>query len=386
MLDLQSVRQQLEEYRRFQVEEAALRAGRLDRAEQALRDCDAAWEVFAGESDRLAPDRPMAGLLGPPAALAPAPRRPPCLTLAATDGSQIYPDRHVEPTCFLLNVGRVAFQYGTTEPPILASHPRVKYRTRDVDDLTPDDTSPAGEEVVSALRDELEFEELLALAAEVRRPGRPILAVSDGTLLRWMWRGLRNRALQDRLTRGFATTLRGFREGGIPLCSYLSFSVATDVVRLLGLYRQLHAGAPDARSLDGLIDTWLFDRILAPGQRSALFASRFVLPHLDPEEAQIDFFYFKTDTPASAPEVARVEIPRWISSSPERVDEIHGILVDECRKGRGYPVILTEAHEQAVVRGADRALFFELIDTLMARGGQPIRGSMKRASKQRPLV
>jgi hypothetical protein len=35
--------------------------------------------------------------------------------------------------------------------------------------------------------------------------------------------------------------------------------------------------------------------------------------------------------------------------------------MDQCAKGRGYPVALSEAHEQAVVRAADRRSFDELV-------------------------
>ena len=38
-----------------------------------------------------------------------------------------------------------------------------------------------------------------------------------------------------------------------------------------------------------------------------------------------------------------------------------GIIFDQTVKGGGYPVALTEAHEQAVVREADRLYFYQML-------------------------
>ncbi len=37
------------------------------------------------------------------------------------------------------------------------------------------------------------------------------------------------------------------------------------------------------------------------------------------------------------------------------------MVCDQIRKGSGYPVSLSEAHEQAVVRASDRELFYDLL-------------------------
>ena len=51
----------------------------------------------------------------------------------------------------------------------------------------------------------------------------------------------------------------------------------------------------------------------------------------------------------------RLEIPEWAKTYEE---QIHSLVWDQCRKGKGYPITLSEAHEQAVIRGPDRELFY----------------------------
>ena len=52
------------------------------------------------------------------------------LTVAATDGSQIYPDRHEMAPCFLINIGYVLLHYGVSARPLLNSKPRLYYQLR----------------------------------------------------------------------------------------------------------------------------------------------------------------------------------------------------------------------------------------------------------------
>ena len=59
-----------------------------------------------------------------------------------------------------------------------------------------------------------------------------------------------------------------------------------------------------------------------------------------------------------------MEIPAWIARDQELLDRISRLLLDQAHKGNGYPVVLAEAHEQAVVKGPDRDFFYHLIQKL----------------------
>jgi len=386
MIDFQRLAGQLSHFASYRREEDARHADRLARALAALADADGAWEALA-ESAAGADGGPLRAVpLDPPAGRTAAPERPPTVTVVATDGSQIFPDRHVEPACYLLNVGRVALQYGVSEPPLIVAEPELRYRAADLADLAEDDDDGAPSfdltaEVVSALRDELELRWLCDTALEARRSGRPLVALADGTLIRWMLRGMKNRRLEDRLLDRYVAELDRFRADGVPVASYVSRPANAEVVNLL----RLHLGeddwseAPD--SLRGLHDRHLFESVLAPGERSARFASRSrVLERYG--EHRVVAFYVHTGA-----EVGRVEMPWWVAASDEMRALVHAVVVDQCRKGGGYPVVLQEAHQRAVVRAEEKEIFHRVLArTLRDAGGVLPTYSGKAASKRAPRV
>ncbi|MBI2847989.1 MAG: nuclease, partial [Chloroflexi bacterium] len=53
-----------------------------------------------------------------------------------------------------------------------------------------------------------------------------------------------------------------------------------------------------------------------------------------------------------------------------------------CKRGHGYPVALSEAHEQAVVTGIDREDFWQLVDSLLVEEHLPTPTSGKSFSKR----
>ncbi len=173
------------------------------------------------------------------------------------------------------------------------------------------------------------------------------------------------------------------------VASYISFPRSTDVVNVLRLQvcpydpvdcdkyckgkyegRDMRPGRRPAgpRSIS--------TKLLSNGERSALFTSRSSI--IDRYGIhKVCFFYIKLDD-----EVARVEVPLWAADNPGLLDFVHSSVVDQCSKGFGYPVSLSEAHEQAVVTGADREAFWDLVDRVMTEEGMEIKGSLKQRSKK----
>jgi len=92
---------------------------------------------------------------------------------------------------------------------------------------------------------------------------------------------------------------------------------------------------------------------------------------------RIVFFYVNTGS-----EVGRVEIPMWVAQDDELLNLAHTTIVDQCRKGRGYPVVLSESHEQAVVRGADRDVFYSFLRDSFVKSHLPVDVSVKQLKKQ----
>ena len=440
MLDLGQLRDQLDAFREAQTGTAERRRRQLDRALAALAEISGSWQALRREVEEARPSRLVADAREDPAATHAAPERPTPVTVVATDGSQIYPDRHVEPSYFLLNVGRVAFQYGTREEPVLDAVPDLRFAA-DLDDHFDAVLATMTTEVVSALRDEQELRELLSTARSARVDDRPIVALADGTLIRWMLRGMQNRSLEQALIRRYTDMLQGFTTEDIPIGSYISMPGNTELVNLLRFYlgelddpgevapsdgshnraadgerdgersgarggersgernRERRSDAPrpgappsdatsgdDAVALDGLLDRHVVGRLLEPGERSALFSSTSHIQREYPDDNKICYFYVLIPSGAGRGEVARVEIPEWVARSPHLTDRVHAVVLRECEKGDGYPLILSEAHERAVIRAPEREAFQHLLERTLRRAGYPVTGSRKRRSKQRPKV
>ncbi|MDX1420738.1 MAG: DNA double-strand break repair nuclease NurA [Rubricoccaceae bacterium] len=390
MLDFHRLAGQFQDFSAYRRDEDRRHADRLAGALDALTACSTGWEslrdaVLAEAAERGRRHTPLRAIPhdAPDGCHACGPRPTP-VTVVATDGSQIYPERHVEPTCYLLNVSRVAFHYGTEEPCVIEAVPQLRYRARDLEDLAGEGDDARFDvtvEVVSALRDELELVTLYETAAAERRSGRPVVALADGTLIRWMLRGMKNRALEERLVARYVEALECFRADGLPVASYVSLPANAEVVHLLRFWRGEDDQAPPEDTLRGLLDRHLFERALDEGERSAVFASGSRI--LDEYGAHhIVYFYVRAGR-----EVGRVEMPQWVAEQPGWVDLLHAVVLDEVEKGGGYPMILSEAHERAVVRAREKDVFYRILERQMRSAGLPTTvASGKAASKRTPRI
>lgn len=390
MLDLGRLRAQIDDFQTYQANTLDRRARQRERAVRQLQDLGGRWTEVRDAVDAAEPKPLVARMQERPTRAVDASARPEAVTVVATDGSQIYPDRHVEPTYFLLNVSRIAFQYGTTEAPVLDTVPDLRFR-EDLDAHFDDQLASMTTEVVSALRDEMELDQLLDVARTAGIEERPLVALADGTLIRWMIRGMHNRAVEERLIAAYTERLQGFADDRLPLCSYISMPGNTEVVNLLRFDADeldveadvLPNGDP---TLTGLLDRVLFDAVLQDGQRSALFQSPSRIQREYGAGTEICYFYLKVPAASGDGEIARVEIPAWVAHDANRVDLVHSVVLDECRKGEGYPVALSEAHERAVIRAPERDAFLDLMDRRLRQAGLPTTGSQKRRSKRTARV
>lgn len=388
MLDLQKLRQQFDGFTAYQAEEQALVSQKMALARQTLNVCGPEWEDVKALVEQTKVSWLVADLRERPDLTYRCNARPTPITLVATDGSQIYPDRHVEPTCYLLNVSRIAFHYGTLEQPLMEAVPQFRYRKQDLEGHFDDLIEAATAEVVSALRDEYELQALLETALECRKPDRPLVALADGTLIRWMLRRMQNRKLEGELIARYTHILRQFQEAEIPLASYISMPGNTEVVNVLRVVRGEHEQAMlfEEATLDGLTDRRLFERVIPLGERSAVFTSASRIQRAYGTSNRICYFYVHVPVGAHASEIGRVEVPEWVADQPDLLDVIHAVVLSECEKGNGYPMILSEAHERAVVRAKEKEVFYAMIREEMAQSELPLAASQKQASKRKPIV
>ncbi len=387
MLNFDALHKQFSGFGQYQSQERKRKAVILERALEVFYGYDSsAFEPVEMEAGR--PAKLVAVPLETPVLHQGVGARPEMLTVVASDGSQIYPDRNIEPLCYLLNLSKIAFQYGTSEKPVMDAVPYLYFRGQDLSSVAGPEIEVAGPEVVSALRDELELRTLLETSEAGRVTGRPILAIADGTLIRWMIKRLRRPRLEAQLLERYFAALAAFKTQMIPLCSYISMPRGTEFINYLSGH-MLDSAAPlpwtDAE-LEGITDRMLFQRVLAPGERSAIFQSQSVVLKEYPPAQVICYFYVHVEGHSGESEIARVEFPRWMIEQPEMIDLVHAAVLDECHKGNGYPMILSEAHEHAIVRGPERMMFYQMIEREMMAQGEVIEVSSKKRSKDLPQL
>ncbi len=313
----------------------------------------------------------------------------------ASDGSHIDVDHHQSAHCFLINIGIAQLQYGRNPDAQLFSFPSLYYKDDEVAIVSPDGRQIPLEGQLLGIRRSVEECRLLVERADQLSAGLPIVALLDGSLVLWrlVEEAYSDSVAVELLVGGFLRHLNKLRElnrdKGLALASYISYSRSTDVINLLRLaicpHRMVDCDryCPDKfkeRECDavaGLLDRDLFSRLLAPGERSAVFNSRSSVVVKYYGAHQVNFFYIRLDG-----EVARVEIPLWVAEDKRLVDLVHSIILDQCQRGLGYPVALSEAHEQAVITGADREQFWGLVEQVLGEEGIVLGSSAKRQSKR----
>lgn len=322
-------------------------------------------------------------------------------TILATDGSQIAPSHHEIAYCYLINIGRVVLHYGESRHPLLDSIPEVFYRPEDL--YVSRQWGIKTEEWMGHRRTAAEAKALAELATAVRtglKPEKtemPMLAMVDGSLIYWVLEPLPNDARDIILSIIFAAW-EEMRRCRVPLVGYLSASRSSESLSFLRLQAcpypepdcYTHCPiAPDTvhrayndktpcQIFDPLRDTTFWASVLQPGQRSPLWRSRARILDLYGEENAVYFCYVHV-----GPEIARIDLPAWVAEDDDMRESAFSLILAQVNKGYGYPVALAEAHNQAVVRGGDRARFFALLEQLMIKAGLPnVSTSYKEARKR----
>jgi GNAT superfamily N-acetyltransferase len=324
-----------------------------------------------------------------------APPLPPEFTVIATDGSHIDVDRHQSTRCYLINIGAVVLDYGANPQAFLDNFPALYFGDEELV-IAPGGrgrAQPIEGALLGIKRGVDECHRLAALAKELPKDSSS-LALVDGSLILW---GLAGQTYPDFVTeallvKGFLRHLEEMKrlnaERRLALASYISFPRSADVVNALRVALCPHdiidtdkdcgeCTSRECEAVAGVQDRELFASILDEGERSALFSSQSKIVRDHYGGHWVYFFYLRVDG-----EIARVEVPQWVAQDETLLDLTHGLVLDQCRRGQGYPVALAEAHEQAVVTGADRESFWQLVELLLIGEHLPAPTSAKSFSKR----
>jgi hypothetical protein len=399
MLDLTKVAGQIPSMGNHLKKEAVASRQRLDKARQLLAYCQQRQAELIAQhhhwGDRLffsvaLPVEPLD--LRP--FIAPAPSRH---SVFATDGSQIAPSHHEIAYCYLLNIGRIMLHYGQNRHPLLDSLPQIYYEPQDL--YVARQWGLRTEEWMGHRRTLLEAQCLSALACRwVNPPGphfEPNLALVDGSLIYWFLESLPQPA-REKILPPILAAWEDLRQLKIPLLGYISAPRSNEAMNFLRLQACGYAEPNCSSHCEGssetektpcqifepLRDATFWGQLLQPGQRSPLWQSSLRILDLYPPCQRVYFCYVNVGS-----EIVRAEFPQWVALDPPLLEQSLGIMLAQVNKGYGYPVALAEAHNQAVVRGSDRASFFALLEQQMIRSGLENVGiSFKEARKRGSVV
>lgn len=339
-----------------------------------------------------------AGLLGHLADTYPTPPLAQDHVVVAVDGSHIDVDRHSPVRCFLINTGFVTIRYGELPHADLASTPRLFVGDDEmyIRNPTGNREQPIEGPVLGMLRAVMEIEGLADLV-EAAPPDLPVLALLDGSLILWELAGgafpdyVRTALLEDRLLPALDRLRDLGRTRTVAVASQVSLPRSTDVVNALRISEPvcrwgtlncdgncggLKRGERNCDIIAGITDRELFEAVLHPGERSAVFETTSSISQEHYRDHRVQFCYVNVGE-----EVCRLEIPEWSASGPA-LELAHAGIVSQAEKGHGYPLAIQESHEQAVVNGADREYFAQLVEEMLSAEGLPTGTSQKARSKR----
>jgi hypothetical protein len=324
----------------------------------------------------------------------PAPPRPQEYTAIATDGSHIDVDRHRAAHCYLINIGAIKLDYGENPSAELESEPHLYSQEEELVIKNLHNTQQKEQVRGNLLDIKRSVEECRKLAEMAARlPGdRSTLALMDGSLVLFGIQNYPDFVVEELLDKGLIKALDGLkntnRVGRLALASYISLPQSDEVVNIIRIAicphemvdcdRNCSEIEPACNAVSLINDRMLFGNFLQPGERSAAFVNpSFILKRYGAH--QVYFFYLRVDD-----EIARVEVPKWVADDKQLLDLAHSLVLDQCRRGHGYPVALSEAHEKAVVTGADREEFWSLVEeSLEEEDIRPYTSTKNRSKRTR---
>jgi hypothetical protein len=299
------------------------------------------------------------------------------VTLIAADGSQIVPDRHAPVLFGVINVGAITIGPDAGKAPLVETDSQLSF-DEEVVNWT--------EAMVALQRDLAERKKLLDLS---KRAAAPVVTLTDGPLQLWEARESDEVLGYEKALKEYLSVLSQLQERETLTAGYVDKPSSNLLVRLLEVavtaeknLGEIHHQHP----LAGVSDLWLFDQLLLPGERSAVFALQARSKAVYQGLLALQFFYLNVGQ-AGHPKSVRVEIPAWISADEAHITLLQCALLEQCAVmgARPYPYILHRAHEAAVISLQEKQQIEQLLQIELRRsGGEVGEASGKQSAKDLP--
>ena len=323
--------------------------------------------------------------------------------VAAVDGSHIDVDRHLPVACYLLNFGGCVLTYGSKPNAALFSEPHLA-TTREELYISDPSTSTSEEMISGGLLGLVRtVKELETLANTIKQcpADLPVLGLVDGSLVMWPLSGQAYRPyITDAIVGdGLLPVMNRLEEltetRQVVLAAYVSYPRSTEAINAVRCSICPHdttictqssnnrrSTQQPCDSANDFLDRDLFQRLLEPGWRSPIYKTNSSVSRDSYNEAnKVYFFYIN-----AGEEIGRVEIPKWVAKNKTLLSLAHGLVWDQCQRGQGYPIAISESHEQAVVSAGDRRVFRRMLTDSLERQGLTASTSQKDRSKRSPWV
>lgn len=309
------------------------------------------------------------------------------------DGSQIYPDRFYSNfDFFVINTGGIAITYKhPTSTATFFSQPYV-YTLQNALKRYGHEVAES-KDLIDLIREEFEFKDGLQAAKNFQKtnPTTPFLCLFDGSFIFWHLAS-KQTEVRELFLSTYMRYLRQFQEQQIPLASYISAPRNRELCNALRFVLCERFSSTQnfclldqpctCKILQDINDVDLINRFIQPGERTGIFISKSSIADHYFDDLKPCFFFLNVGE-----EIARVELPWWMAKNSALVDFVANTTLDQASKGMGYPVVLAEAHEQAVIKHHDKNFFYELLTKLSSsQESSSTSLAVKNIRKRRMLV
>jgi hypothetical protein len=282
-------------------------------------------------------------------------------TAIAADGSEVPINEDFFFPYYIINIGFIALKYGKDHFFFADSNAKIYFEENELYEKVGNKSFLVRGELLSSkmlLEESKKLEELLKdfYTVEV-----PVLALFDGTLIQWEIKET-SETYKNNFVKNFQRMILIAEQLKAPLAGYISGTRSRDVMEMIRIFLEMKGEDFDKQLLSIIKDADIFKIILRKGERSAIFRSN--APILNLYKAPIYFFFLNVGS-----EVVRIEIPEFIAFDNDLLEKTCALILSQSNKGEGYPVVLKEAHEQAVIKSSERVFIEELfIDFLRKKG------------------
>jgi hypothetical protein len=295
-------------------------------------------------------------------------------TAIAADGSEVPINEDFFFPYYIINIGFIALKYGKDHFFFADSNAKIYFEENELYEKVGNKSFLVRGELLSSkmlLEESKKLEELLKdfYTVEV-----PVLALFDGTLIQWEIKET-SETYKNNFVKNFQRMILIAEQLKAPLAGYISGTRSRDVMEMIRIFLEMKGEDFDKQLLSIIKDADIFKIILRKGERSAIFRSN--APILNLYKAPIYFFFLNVGS-----EVIRIEIPEFIAFDNDLLEKTCALILSQSNKGEGYPVVLKEAHEQAVIKSSERVFIEELFIDFLRKKGIIFNQNYKSLSKK----